>query len=545
MDVSNSENSKFVSQERQGRPGDNIPSQAQAAAASKQTSFAHDGGAPIPSHQDTDLLSTSNPIIITQNPIDIISTQTAASTEPNTMARNGKCKPKANPRSDKWPTNKEIREHAEKAGNEGDKTAKSSADDAYYDETNPLGHLVDWNGDWLPAPVDWEFRNTYKSKNFFRNIADWIPDKDRDERVTTEQLLDPVKGEVVVRKWIPTDIDAEDTQLWWDRHLQSDLYLDSLDLDEENQFDKPWWTMFTPQNSSMLKPINVPDAKLDPVDEISCKLAAADLGSRHASKKITLKEERRKAWKKAYYDSFKNARELKVELDKLQLDPRATQVKPFVNIYLREYKPGDATQVVDIYNWYIRNSVFAPEFQVRPINVMASSLQALKDAGLTFIVAVEKKISTGPNNRRPRGPEKIVGYAYTNEFPREHPMFRYTAEMELFVHPEYLKKGVARCLLDRLLYLVDPMYDLRNGYEFVGEGTHLCAGGKRVLNSIIAFLHYDDNDVFWADCITEWMNGFGFELEADVKKVGSKLGKFVGYRILHYRTGVNMPAHAP
>jgi hypothetical protein len=156
---------------------------------------------------------------------------------------------------------------------------------------------------------------------------------------------------------------------------------------------------------------------------------------------------------------------------------------------------------------------------------------------MPYLVACEKGgvIKARANNnkkskRNMRGgdedivlPDVVIGFAFADDFNDLKGMYRFTAEMEVYVHTDYYMKGVGKCLLDKLMGLLDSHYLERGGYEVVGEdmdGT----GQARVVKNIVVHLSYDKPEKL--EWIGKWLEGWlQFRRVGVLDGIGTKNGK--------------------
>lgn len=76
------------------------------------------------------------------------------------------------PRKTVWPKNRDMKAPPTDDGqSEGGISFKSDSNgDPDYD----VKKLMDWNGDWLPPPVEWSARNSFSDRHFGAGIERWI-----------------------------------------------------------------------------------------------------------------------------------------------------------------------------------------------------------------------------------------------------------------------------------------------------------------------------------------------------------------------------------
>ena len=194
--------------------------------------------------------------------------------------------------------------------------------------------------------------------------------------------------------------------------------------------------------------------------------------------------------------------------------------------------------------------------------------------------------------------EPIVGFASATDWSASDYIETITAELEVYVASNHRKSGVGRCLLDALLEATDRGYVKKGGYEFrvAPEMKHMYStGGGRDLHKLIFQVRsfnqpmtqeqigrmrraamgkpdpplnvgaarrngygnvpnqqvnkedespekaskstkVDDREDDYEIWLKEWLEGYGFEEEAHLKKLGTKKGRFVDVRYVSRET---------
>ena len=213
-------------------------------------------------------------------------------------------------------------------------------------------------------------------------------------------------------------------------------------------------------------------------------------------------------------------REMMKKLDEQKPNPNV----PKASIYLRPVENHDIHELTNIYNWYIRNTVRCLELQEITEQEMINRKDEILRERLPFIVAIERK----PNNIG-RMVEAVVGFASATDFTGPNTASRHTAELELFAHPQKLRLGIGKCLIDKLLEATDRAYVAKSGYFFdaklVVRPTYF-NGGSRPLARLIFLIHFpvkEDAEYLW---IKDWLEkNFMFEEQAMLKGTGFKQDK--------------------
>jgi L-amino acid N-acyltransferase YncA len=409
--------------------------------------------------------------------------------------------------------------------------------------SNNVKNLVDWEGNWLPAPVEWEGRSRYMRTNFYANVLEWAkvtnmfylyqhnPEAPKMiVDVTDEQYGGSL--EYVPRAWVPDMIDNQTLQTYWHDLQQSDL----KPIDGEDLRDPPFWLRFSGNKSSFQIRQIVPDAFLDPNDEKleegmyrkgkSEGCTALELVKEH-ERKASMNEKQRKKAKK-----LERLARKKAALEPV-IQPPPDPNRPKVNIFLRPIKAFDIVQVANIYNYFVMKTCNISERTLRTTAEMRFCLDNSTTFSLPTIVAVEKTNSKKRHDRYipdlQATQEKIVGFAFADDWQSMDSMYRYAVELEVYVHVDYHGKGVGKSLVDRMMFLLDPSYTSRDAVEWRLEEndplTLRYAGGARVIGTVFALVDFASDDrsrIIW---INRWLEQFGFTKKCELDDAGYKLGK--------------------
>lgn len=162
-----------------------------------------------------------------------------------------------------------------------------------------------------------------------------------------------------------------------------------------------------------------------------------------------------------------------------------------------------------------------PEFEPRSGRAIVDRISAIIDQGLPYIVAVHKGFCL--NGPQDYVNESIVGFACMEDFCARDSMYRFTFELECYVHPDFLRQNIAKCLLDRLLEMVNTSYPAKGGYEWINHGEYLKHGCRRVVKIVNCNVPHDaDDDMAW---MTTFLKKFNFRKAGHMHKMGYKYGK--------------------
>lgn len=432
--------------------------------------------------------------------------------------------PKKLPRGQRWVKNKDIKPVRIPEDWELQSERSNSQDDPDHD----VKMLTDWNGDWLPAPVEWEGRRSFSERNFYDRIFNWITHSwPLDESFTeiTHQDLEIAKGDFAPRFWIPKKIDNESPQSFWAMHPERP----PAPLSDIEPNEKPYWETYTSPTTVSLNPLTIPEAKVDPADECAAH-ERLDEGSMAACLKHKAEKEEKKLRRfRRMQDARKLLQEAPTEMPIVPWVPEDRSLNPAANIYVRPAYPIDMEQMKDILNWHIDHGVSCPEMYPREVMHVRDLIDTVVTAHLPFIVAVEKKARRMGKGLRGRMAEQetIVGFAYADDHHDPRGMYRFTVELEMYVRHQYFRNGVGSCLLDRMLYLLDPVYPVKGGYEFRCEDdpaaqAQFGPGGRRTVAMILCMVPYleEDRKDPW---VKKWLSKSAFHQVGDLPKIGTKL----------------------
>jgi len=155
---------------------------------------------------------------------------------------------------------------------------------------------------------------------------------------------------------------------------------------------------------------------------------------------------------------------------------------------IREATENDAEAIVEIYNYYIRNTVVTFEETEVDATDFIARINKVQNSGYSWIVAIDN--------------EQVVGYAYSSKW-NERTAYRNTAEVSVYLSHTAISKGWGTKLYEALFT------GLRN------KDIHVVIGGITLPNPASVALH----------------EKFGMEKVAHFKEVGFKFNTWldVGY----------------
>ncbi|KAL6157371.1 hypothetical protein ACJBU6_04926 [Exserohilum turcicum] len=453
-----------------------------------------------------------------------------------------------------WPKAKDMRCASSSDGSDGGIECRSNSNgDPDYD----VKKLLDWNGDWLPAPESWSARKGHADRHFGQHIEQWMnghaPECCKPVYYLPNTFIDNggVCKELAPRYWLEAKVEGTTLRESWKTISASQPEpLDDIDLTGY----QPWWELYEDvvyselvqkngqgqqqlgHASCYLNALPVPDAMVDLTDPEnpieSWKLAS--VVDKIQEKKKRMEEKQRRTLARRTRPVPESKFPMPVMEDR--------RIRPKANIYLRPVQPADIHAIGEIYNYYVENSIYTHEFDVRTDAQIRQRVNDITSAGHPYLVAISK------SNRSRVTPgyvhEKVVGYINLDDYCGQASLFRYTFQMELFVHPGFVCKGIGKCLMDRLLEIVDTSYRVRGGYEYINNYEYLKTGPSRVVKTILLNVHHEHGE----DAEREWQGRFLTECKftrvGRLPKVGYKLGKEVDVAIYAHHTKEDINATA-
>ena len=309
----------------------------------------------------------------------------------------------------------------------------------------------------------------------------------------------------------------------------------------------PWWELYDSKDGNILKPRDHPQLEgVDPDENRNERLAREnDHGSNeHTENKKRTEKAKAQAEREKRKRAMEKSRKLSKQLPSVENRQVSTMtsmdlvsaltysqlIKPGIKIYLRSARPSDMKAIRDIYNYYVQHSVCTPEMGRRTLEDMEQRYNDIVRNNLPFLVACQRGDVIKSRRKKNAGepiilPDTIVGFATADDYNDMLGMYRYTAEVEVYVDKDHYMKGIGKCLLDKLMGMLDPEYIEHGGYDTEGEELE-GVGPSRLIQNIIVNLPYDADKptrLEWIEkCLTNWIE---FEKAGDLKKVGLKDGK--------------------
>ena len=303
---------------------------------------------------------------------------------------------------------------------------------------------------------------------------------------------------------------------------------DATDVVDTNNPDFETGTGVVGEDNAIERPISHPETISQPGDDDDFGREAYCKKSRTAADAAKVFDDYYARLKEVEDGNINQRKERRQETRKTRNEADFTPNKhtPSVNIYVRPAEGSDMTQITDLYNHWVRNSVFASENKDLQPNEWQGRWEDAAEEGYAFLVAVEKGSKGGGLNRRGNA-EVIVGFAYAEDYGWDNNAYQYTCEMQLWVHHQHLRAGIGKTLMDRMLQSLDARHTARNGTEFVCPRTLdigvYTGGGKKVVEKIMFPLPVAAKDEATLAWMQSWLKSFDFVEQGKFRAVGRKM----------------------
>jgi len=346
-----------------------------------------------------------------------------------------------------------------------------------------------------------------------------------------------VMGEICPSYWRPIVIDIDkDMNSWNDHGLQS-LFEHDVEIRQQSM---PWWKNKSDKTNWFLPEIAHEVTKINAEDENNDEQTArlADKGSQ--------------GWCDAYNAQIRHKSESKKQKRALQqelaicnqypaLDPQQPDAVNGISYHLpkannqansplvlRPATLADVGQMTWLYNRHVCSGASTSDITPIQYIAMSSRLRQIQSSSFPFLVA--------QHGRRSR----ILGFAFADDYNDEAGMYRYTCEIEIYIHPEHAREGICTALLDKMMSLLDVGYSSHIN-TYTTSGNPELEKVRRVKNIMIKIPFYQGKR---PDGLVNWLtrehqdgkSGMGFDKVAEIDEMGLKNGKKVDLILLRKKT---------
>ncbi|KAF1820010.1 uncharacterized protein K489DRAFT_383561 [Dissoconium aciculare CBS 342.82] len=441
------------------------------------------------------------------------------------------------------------------------------------------GGLKGWNGEWAPAPTEWDKRPAFTSKQSSTTIQDWLSSINKAMEGIPQHSPIPPKvylggktyvfngsknessklcpmGDITPVYWIPSTI--EDKQpLPFIRQFRVTFRPfrgDCQDWDKDDDGDGLWWHHRV--EGGFFIPDNVRQPEIvgpDPDESFTDVLAREnDFGSaRHAKNRVrkerALREQSIEAEIRA---ATRMNRLLPATTTETRRDGAHEQP-----IYQHEKSPSlrfaklaDAACLLALYNHCILNTCQTSEASPCLQKDIFERVRSAQVSKLPFLIAYEPghlvkaskshKARHGGHVEDRQMPDVILGFADVQKYDQKYTssQFASTVGIQVFTHRGHLRQGIATCLLDKLISILDADYLEQYSNRYIVHDAELIARAPpRPITNIlmhVPYHRYDEMTWLW-----QWLNNqFGFRECGNLQEIGCKSDKPVSLAIFQRRT---------
>ncbi|GIZ46460.1 hypothetical protein CKM354_000958600 [Cercospora kikuchii] len=436
--------------------------------------------------------------------------------------------------------------------------------------------IQNWNSDLPPAPLHWDSRSSFRKGQSSQQIQTWLdmmegvamrgisrePDLDDLSVVdgftyTFGSPQDPVEGtkyvtmgDIVPHYWVrPHFFGGIPLSTFFQDNINSNA---PPPVDNEDLVGaQPWWVRVV-RGGSFLEPCKTHDHKGMSPDESALETMhrQSDFGSQFAADNKRRYELAKRGLtdEKVKRRAEREARNAAEKLAHGGLTPE--HLRPVKHsgkgLFLRYAFSDDMEAVRDIYNYYVDFTASVPETKRVTVMQLRDQFDNIMHVSkLPYLVAYEKgQVVKGRKKKGYRYdedpvqlPDTIVGFIRAQEYGTGTDSYRISVKLEVFVHKDHLMKGIAKCLMDKMLSLLDPDHNEQGGYLVHGDDLDAAKPNRRVKNVVVHFLYPSDKPQRHEQ-IRRWLVGtLKFKETGTLQQIGSKQSKAVTKTIFVRVTG--------
>lgn len=205
----------------------------------------------------------------------------------------------------------------------------------------------------------------------------------------------------------------------------------------------------------------------------------------------------------------------------LKLPPESKVVPP--GIYLRPAELYDASYIIEIMNWYARNSALSSDTSFMEVSDFERLLQRCREYNLPFVVAAQR-----PEKRWCRNQiDPAIGYAYVDFHRSSKGGDAHMGELRVFVQEDSKKKHIGRALVDMVLSCFDVTSKVGTDYQFDQTGTvQYGPGYGRLFTTMVCAIASSPDEPEEHAWIKKWLQrDFGFQEKGVFDRARIKSGK--------------------
>jgi len=137
---------------------------------------------------------------------------------------------------------------------------------------------------------------------------------------------------------------------------------------------------------------------------------------------------------------------------------------------IRDVREDDAQAIAAIYGHHVLNGTASYDLEPPSIDDTLAKIRRIASPRWPFIVAEESS--------------EVAGYAYVTQF-RDRPAYAFTCETSIYVHPQWLGRGIGKALLEELCrraerYGFRQIVGVIGGAEPASMALHASCGFREV-----------------------------------------------------------------
>ena len=256
-----------------------------------------------------------------------------------------------------WPKNKDMKPVPSSSCSDGGVACWSNSNgDPDYD----VKKLLDWNGDWLPAPESWYARKGHNDRHLGDHVEQWINGHAPEcigSMYYPPDTFSPEQGvcrELAPRYWLEAKVEGTNLRESW--KIISTSYPQPLD-DGDLTSHPPWWELYEDvvytevihkgtqdqkylrHSSCYLNALPVPDDKVDP--NIAENLSGPHNMASATEKILAIKEHREEKQRRMLARRNRPV----PNLTPVVLPVEDRRLRPSANIYIRPVQPADVDSI--------------------------------------------------------------------------------------------------------------------------------------------------------------------------------------------------------
>lgn len=366
--------------------------------------------------------------------------------------------------------------------------------------------LRGWDGDWGPAPIEWDRRELYD--------------------------YDTAKHKVFVQTFVINRIKAfkagfcpavavDDEDFIQGRSLANGglEFGKPIDESEHHHFrDNSPFTLHHLHNTAQIAIDNYIRGKRTLLDKEEAK-EARKLAKAEKKMREQVSNENKEGGEARSISKVEKKARKQVASEKAGVEPPPNPYLPKANIYIRPARVKDLPQIRGLFNHYVEECAVTGERSKLSDRDWRDRFDLALTEKFPFIVAVGRH-----QFNKQYGGEKIVGFAYAEDYGGEQSMWRHTCELQFYVHHTCVKKGVGKNLVDCIMRGLNSLYRAKAAVDFPiddPESARHDGGGERLLSHILIPYSYLSEQLEQTKWVGEWLTReFGFELQGTLKGIG-------------------------